>query len=43
MAAIAIDVAAAPTAILEEANKEEDTLITARTEKILPTKIRLVV
>jgi hypothetical protein len=43
MAAIAIDVAAAPTAIPEEASKEEDTLITVRIEKIFPTKIRLVV
>jgi hypothetical protein len=43
MTAIAIDVAAAPTAIPDEANKEEDSLITARTEKIFPTKIRLVV
>jgi hypothetical protein len=43
MAAIAIDVAAAPMATPGEASKKEDALITARTDKIFPTKIRLVV
>jgi hypothetical protein len=36
--AIAIDVTATPMVIPDEASKEEDSLITARTEKISPPK-----
>ena len=43
MTAIAIDIAAAPMDIPEEAGKEEDILITTRTEKIFSTEIRLAV
>jgi hypothetical protein len=39
----AIAIAATPMATPDEASKEEDALITARTEKIFSTKIRLVV